>query len=1149
MSIEDGPRALSFQPKLFANASQKKAVSISELFKQLKKLSKELNGLEQETVDTQSLDAVTRQLLAPSLLRHKEAGVVAYVSCCIADILRLYAPEAPYSDDEIKEIFNVFIDQLQLLGDADNQFFALREYLLSSLATVRTPALVAMQPDAEETISRFFTELFGVVSPGQPHNIQMQILDVLQQLVEEPKTVPQDVVDVILVQFTKRRQQDNPAAYQLASDLATNTADVLQKYIYQYFNDVIVSAAQQRAGGTLDDLRAAHRLILELNRAAPGTLLNVVPQLEEELSVEDVEIRELATSVLGEMFGEKGFTLAKRYEATWKAWKGRRADASAQVRVQWIERAAALYQHQPQLARELNAHVTEKLNDVDERVRVAACQALGQLEMGAATQGALGDDVIAALGERCKDRRPGVRAEAIVALATMYSQVADELEQSVAARRKWGGIPSTIFELRYVNDVDIDSKVESIMTGAILNFAKMRDDRTRCRRLLLVFDSLTAKAQNGFFSYMQRQRDIIRLTDSFLELCERDASEVAAEQQQRALAAKISQCFPDRAKLESGLLQLAGLRDSEVCQGLRQTMDAHSDMRLVRRCQKSALKRLSSLAPNLLDPTAPLWKCVGLTTINRGLVPPLIENASARGQAQFRTAADALLAYVAKVFPEMLELSKDELFAVDELQASEPGAVEERLALMVRFAKAVPGAVPRSTELENRLAALVRTGTAVQAKRAAFVVTQMAGAEALCGALCGDLAGSLNGDQFTAAALAALSRFAQHAPAAYATYADRVGQFVVQTVLRGAETDNAGGDADWVERAALGDAGVACVYAVKLLARWLAGAERAGVTREAAQLVVGALRQLVRNGGALQARGGAGRSALAQHLELAAAAGLLRVAGRWERLVGVADVQSLALVVQDASFEVRSTFLLDKLVPALAARRVAARFVPLVFLAAYEAEAGVREHVRHAVSQRLAQFRPTAGSPSLVESSLVRLLHMLAHHPDWDDAEEVRTLELFATYIEFFITCVCSAQNVSLLFCYAGAMKRYKDRASEQRTTRLYVASELAQYLLREKSLSANWPLNVYPGQLTLPDDLFQALSDDERAEQPRKPYLDPAFVAARARPAAGKRSRPAKPASVKRKRGERPGKGKEPEDSDAMDEDESSESSDGGSD
>ncbi|KAJ2748324.1 Sister chromatid cohesion protein pds5, partial [Coemansia sp. BCRC 34490] len=461
-----------------------------------------------------------------------------------------------------------------------------------------------MLPDSEQIVSRFFAVLFGVVKPDQPHNIQMQILDVLQQLLEEPKSVPQDVIDVILLQFTKKRQQDNPAAHQLASDLANATADILQKYIYQYFNDVIVSASQLRAdqlrgegeatgqhrertavmSSSLDDLRSAHYLILELNKSAPGTLLNVIPQLEEELCVEDVEIRILATGVLGEMFAEKGFTLAKRYETTWKTWKGRRADTSPLVRVQWVEHAVSLYQHQPQLSRELNDFVVEKLSDVDEKVRQTACRSLGVLEMTQAVQGAIGEGVIEALSERCKDRRSHVRSEAIVSLAAMYSQIYEELEGgNVAARAKWGDIPSRIFVLRYINDPDIDSKVESILSGAILNFTKIKDDRSRCQRLLFVFSSLTPKARNGFFSYMRRQRDAIRLTDTYLDLCERQCSGTLDEaggvvdQQIRLLIVKISALFSEKPKVESALTQLAGLHDAEVYKGLRQTMDPSND--------------------------------------------------------------------------------------------------------------------------------------------------------------------------------------------------------------------------------------------------------------------------------------------------------------------------------------------------------------------------------------------------------------------------------------------------------------------------------------------------------------------------------------------------------------------------------------------
>ncbi|KAJ2224109.1 Sister chromatid cohesion protein pds5 [Coemansia sp. RSA 485] len=1171
MTEDGGPLGLSFQPKFFSDKSNKKTVTISELYKQLKKLSKELNNLEQETINTHSLDTVTRQLLAPALLKHKESGVVAYVTCCISDILRLYAPEAPYSDDEIKQIFNVFIDQLGHLNDTNNQFYPLREYLLTNLATVRTCALVTMLPDAEDVISKFFAVLFGIVKPGLAHNTQMLVQDVLQQLLEEPRSVPQDVIDIILLQFTRKRQQDNPAAHQLASDLAKATSDVLQKYIYQYFNDVIVSAAQQRAGqmqqqadgegqrqgrstatsSPLEDLRSAHFLILELNKAAPGTLLNVIPQVEEELSVEDVDIRVLSTGVLGEMFAEKGFTLAKRYESTWRTWKGRRADTSPLVRIQWVEHAVSLYQHQPQLSRELNEFIVEKLCDVDDKVRQASCRALGQLEMTPMVQAAISESVINMLGERCKDRKPSVRSEAIVSLATIYSQVYDELEQgNVVARQKWGSIPSKIFMLRFIDDPEIDSKVESILTSAILNFNKLKDDRSRCHRLLFVFSGLSSKARTGFLSYMQRQRNIIRLTDELLSLCQRQGQDAAPDaeaemdQRIRVLVVKISAQFPEKAKMESALTQLVSLHDEEIYKGFRATMDAENTTKSVRKHQKSAFKRLVTLAPGIVDTIAPLWKCVGLTFINRGLVPFLFEYSSSGssmavdGAVDFsltslKSAAGDLLDFITKIFPEMLKHSSDELFSIDELRSESALEVEERLALMVKYSKAIPQAVPKSTALKTQLAQFVRAGTSIrQAKYAAFLATQIAHPDELCLALTGDMVDNLDNRHLDqrASSFAALSRLVQYAPKAFEGYADRVSTFLVQSILMGglglgtssgSPSEDNGSD-EWVSREQLEDDVLCKIYAVKILTSWLIGMERQTLTRERVQLVLGMLRQLVRGGGEMQ-QDATTPAQTRQHLQLTAASCMLKLASltHFDHVLNAADISSLALVVQAPCYEVRSTFLLKKLIPSLVSWKISVRFIPALFLVAHDPEAILRENVKHAVELRLAHIRPKAGSPSVVEESLCRLLFILAHHPDWDDSRMADTLELFSRYVEFFIACVCASQNVSLLFCYAGEIKAYKNRQTADAlsrnipndtfTNRLYVLSELAQYLLREKSASANWPVNVYPGKLTLPTDIFEPLGDASETSTVRaQPYLDPEFIKRRSKAptAAQKRSR-----------------------------------------
>ena len=76
--------------------------SASELSKQLKQLHEELAAHDQDLIDAPSMDKVAKQCMSPSLLLHKDNGVKAYLAACLADLLRLYAPEAPYTQAELK---------------------------------------------------------------------------------------------------------------------------------------------------------------------------------------------------------------------------------------------------------------------------------------------------------------------------------------------------------------------------------------------------------------------------------------------------------------------------------------------------------------------------------------------------------------------------------------------------------------------------------------------------------------------------------------------------------------------------------------------------------------------------------------------------------------------------------------------------------------------------------------------------------------------------------------------------------------------------------------------------------------------------------------------------------------------------------------
>ena len=79
-----------------------KPIPVSDLYKRLDKLFKELAELDQEATEKDSLTKVAKELVAHNLLTHKDKGVKAFAACCLVDILRICAPHAPFTHTQLK---------------------------------------------------------------------------------------------------------------------------------------------------------------------------------------------------------------------------------------------------------------------------------------------------------------------------------------------------------------------------------------------------------------------------------------------------------------------------------------------------------------------------------------------------------------------------------------------------------------------------------------------------------------------------------------------------------------------------------------------------------------------------------------------------------------------------------------------------------------------------------------------------------------------------------------------------------------------------------------------------------------------------------------------------------------------------------------
>jgi sister-chromatid-cohesion protein PDS5 len=97
---QDGVKQLSFKQPLVGRPG--KQISVTDLLTRLKTLLDELRTIDQEEAHRDSLMPVAQELAHPSLLQHKDNGVRAWAVCCVVDMLKLFAPDAPYPASKLK---------------------------------------------------------------------------------------------------------------------------------------------------------------------------------------------------------------------------------------------------------------------------------------------------------------------------------------------------------------------------------------------------------------------------------------------------------------------------------------------------------------------------------------------------------------------------------------------------------------------------------------------------------------------------------------------------------------------------------------------------------------------------------------------------------------------------------------------------------------------------------------------------------------------------------------------------------------------------------------------------------------------------------------------------------------------------------------
>ncbi|KZO98450.1 hypothetical protein CALVIDRAFT_495831 [Calocera viscosa TUFC12733] len=1080
---------LGFHEKLVG-----KGLSTDALQRKLKSLHTELADIDQDNVDTDSLASVRKELISTSILLHKDKGVKAYAACCLADLLRLYAPDAPYTATELKDIFQFFSRQLYAgLKTPSGPHFTEYYYLLESLSNVKSIVLVCDLPQADELMSEIFRNFFDLAKQDVQSNIQTFMGDILVALVDECNTVPQDVLEVLLSQFLTQNVSAD-GGLRLAVAVCNEGAEKLQRYVSQYFTDIIL---QHSRGEDLEDLRAAHNLIKQLNRDCPTLLLNVIPQLEEELRVDEIDIRLMATETLGTMFGEKttlgSGELAKKYPSTWRTWLLRQNDKAVAARVALLDAISSLLLNHPEQRGEAEDILRRKLLDPDEKVRVAACKVCSRLDYEAVLQH-ISVDTLKVIGGRTLDKKAVVRQEAAVSLAKLYRSAYADLESldgRTMARVSW--IPNDLLHALAQPSSEIRSLIENVFCNYILPLPSDKSDEdTWTQHLTVLLRFIDDKGLAGLFTLAGLQPGRTNLLDSYVDCCEDNNGGIIDEREEevikklQGIIQRLSANLPEPMKATDDLWSFAKLNDKRSYKLLRSCVDSLADIKTIAKNKADFFNRLENIAASTVPTFRTLWQKFAPWVVNITSVPPLVKALQRSDNDLVRKHISALLSKVSKFNPAVLKPHVAELAKALAGETSELLAEVSLQALSSVFVDD-PAMAPSDKRLADKATRYAEGPHARPAKYAARLLAHSRNKAQLATNLAKSLAAKLGAarPEQLVGHLSALAELATCAPDAFESCSDIVMQFILKKLFMRNE-DVTKNEEEWADDPDVPLGTLAKEYAIRICTNRCLSHASGEQAADIAKPVISLLFNILDTGG--MPFQNVHQSLLDKsRMRAQAAVSLLKLARSpvYDKMIGK-RLLTLALTAQDTCFGVRM-FFINKMIKYGSRMQIQPRYNVIPFLTVHDPENEPREKSRSYVVNCMRRL-PRNARVACFEMILPRLLHLLAHHPDFSAA--VDDLSEMAKYIRFYFDLVCTAENLPLLWHLAGRLKTVDD-ADPSFSENVFIISELAQHLLKRLAATHNWSISNYPAKVELPGDIFVRFRDSSKASAvQRKIYL-----------------------------------------------------------
>ncbi|XVF26230.1 hypothetical protein REPUB_Repub13aG0281300 [Reevesia pubescens] len=1037
------------------------------LLKLLKQAATCLSELDQSPPSSimESMQPLLNAIVKPELLKHQDRDAKLLVATCICEITRITAPEAPYNDEVLKDIFHLIVGTFNGLSDTSGPSFGRRVVILETLAKYRS-CVVMLDLECDDLVNEMFSTFFSVVRDDHPESVLSSMQTIMIVVLEESEDVRDDLLLIILSALGRNKSDVTPAARRLAMNVIEQCSGKLEAGIKKFLIS-LMSRDNQLVNSETD----YHEVIYDVYHCAPQILSGVVPYLTGELLTDQLDTRLRAVRLVGDLFALPGSTIYEAFQPIFSEFLKRLTDRVVGVRMSVLEHVKSCLLSDPSRseAPQIISALCDRLLDYDENVRKqvvavicdVACHSLISIPV----------ETVKLVAERLRDKSLLVKKYTMERLAEIFRAYCASCSDGSITPNEFDWIPGKIFRCFYDKDFRSDT-IESVLYGFLFPTGFSIIDKVKCWiRVFSGFDKIEVKALERMLEQKQRlQQEMQR----YLSLRQMHQDSDAPEIQKKVLYGfrVMSRSFSDPAKAEESFQILDQLKDANIWKILMNLLDPNTSFHQASSGRDDLLKILGD-KHRLYDFLSILSLKCSYLLFNKEHVKEILLEVTVQkstGNTQYTQSCMDILVILARFSPLLLGGAEEELvnFLKDDNEiikegilhvfAKAGGTIREQLAVS-------------SSSIDLILERLCLEGSRRQAKYAVHAlaaITKDDGLKSLS-VLYKRLVDMLEEKTHLPAVLQSLGCIAQTAMPVFETRESEVEEFIKSKILRCSNKLDGSAKECWDDKSEL------CLlklFGIKTLVKSYLPVKDAHL-RPAIDDLLGLLRNVISFGEISEDIESS--SVDKAHLRLAAAKAVLRLSRYWDHKIPV-DIFHLILRTPEISFPQAKKLFLNKVHQYVKDRLLDAKYAcaflfnvtgskPLECDEEKQNLADIFQMYQQAKARQVAIQPDTNSSTVYPEYILLYLVHALAHHscPNVDECKDVKAFELIYRQLYMTISMLVNKdedtkseagankekESISLIFYIFQSIKHSEDSVDATKSKNSHAICDLGLSIMK----------------------------------------------------------------------------------------------------